>query len=60
MDFQKYHGTQPITHNEQITYDPIYPTPNNQAYHPQMYPNNSQQNEFNQNPQNQSQNYNII
>ena len=60
MDFQNYHGIQPITHNEQISYDPIYPIPNNQACHPQMYPNNSQQNEFNQNPQNQSQNYNII
>ena len=60
MDIQNYHKTHLITQKEHITYEPIYPTPNSQENPPQMYQNNSQHNQFNQNPQYQSQNYNII
>jgi len=58
MDFQNYEETKPVLQNQQITYEPVYPTPTNQECPPQVYPSNSQQNQFNLNPQNQ--NYNIV
>ena len=58
MDFQNYQETKPTPQNQQITYEPFYPTPTNQECPPQVYPTNSQQNQFNLNPQNQ--NYNIV
>ena len=60
MDFQNYEEVQPIPQNQQITYEPYYPPPNNQAYPSQLYPTNSQPNQFYQNPQNQIPNNNAI
>ena len=60
MDFQNYEEVQPIPQNQQITYEPYYPPPNNQAYPSQLYPTNSQPNQFYQNPQNQIPNNNTL
>ena len=61
MDFQNYQDYQPIPQNQQITYEPLYqPPPNNQPYPSQLNPNNSEQNQFYQNPQNQTPNKNIV
>ena len=61
MDFQNYQDIQPIPQNQQITYEPYYqPPPNNQVYPPQIYPSNSEPNQFYQNPQNQTPDNNEI
>ena len=60
MDFQNYQETKPTPQNQQIAYEPINTTPNNQADPSEVYPSNSQQNQFNQNSQYQNQNCNII
>ena len=60
MDFQNYQDIQPIPQNQQVTYEPYYPPPNNQAYSAQLYPINSQPNQFYQNPQYQIPNNNVI
>jgi len=60
MDFQNYQETKPTPQNQQITYEPINTTSNNQADPSEVYPNNSQQNQFNQNSQYQNQKCNII
>ena len=60
MDFQNNQETPPIPQDHQMTYE-YYPPPNNQAYPPpQLYPNNSPQNQFYQNSQYQIPNYNVI